>query len=697
MKGQLTPDEQLRILRKIWGRGRAGYVYLPWIEGTAKTKDQRRKKYHEGKAYVWPAEEGEILDHLKKHENDDLYFAPNMFAGKRRAQELALPERVLYADLDPVDPNTLSEQPTIAWESSPNRYQAVWLMENDQSGASMGGGVNHRLTAAIGADPSGWDTTQLLRVPGRKNFKFEYASGDKPNGVIGRGLLWSGARVYAWDEFDELPQVGAVTTSAMDAVDDTILATIDRHEVWSRIRLKLPQRTREMVRLRNLPAGADRSDALWDMSRALADAGCSVLEIMAIIRPTVWNKFAGRADEMQRLMSQAQKAVDQKSDDLEETTEDSVQKPSVTWLSEITAKPIPRPKWLIKDVWTKGGCGFISGAPKSYKSWMALDMAVSVSTGSPWLGEFAVHEPLPVLYLQEEDGLQLVMDRLQIITEAKAPDRFWNGQMTMTSDTSGSGLLGAHKLVWTPPTAPMPIAMHVQTGFIASDPGWQSWLDEVIEEHKFGMVIIDTLGTTAGDIDTDKSGELMNKMLKPLKVLAQKHQTAVCVVHHNKKAAGQGRAGNDMLGSVALHAWVDCAIYARSKDIHGEVAIERESKLAQDLAFRIQIPHMFQDYRTGDRQLWDPKMIIEGLETMPSGDDSASRSRGQSQSDDGKPVGGSIMAAKVRAMGSGKWHSLDKICAITDKSPAEALKQLEQGVAKGLLQVDGSSYMHPKA
>src|SRR5699024_5345986 len=84
-------------------------------------------------------------------------------------------------------------------------------------------------------------------------------------------------------------------------------------------------------------------------------------------------------------------------------------------------------------------------------------------------------------------------------------------------------------------------------------PGWQAWLDEAVEEHGFSMVIIDTLSTTAGELDTDRSSELMSQMLKPLKVIAKKNDTAIAVVHHNKKSATEqkgSRAGNDMLGSV---------------------------------------------------------------------------------------------------------------------------------------------------
>ena len=664
MEGKLRPDQQLRVLKSIWGK-RDGYVFLPWIKGNSKSKNERRSNFHESQAFKWPDDREKILEHLRKHSSDDLYFAPNVFKGRRRVEELVMPERVLYADLDPVNPEKLPEKPTIAWESSPGRYQAVWVLNEPRSGASKASRENHRLTMSIGADPSGWDSTQLLRVPGRPNFKFDYSDDQSANGVMGRGLLWNSGPRYTWEDFEDLPEVGSVTEGL--EIESELLENIDHHQVWNSVKLKLPGRVRELYLLRQLPGDMDRSAVMWDLARSLADAGLNSLEVAALLRPTVWNKFAGRRDEIKRLQMTGAKAVAQREP---MAIEEEVKRPSdVTWLKDLVAQPIPRPKWLVQDVWTQGGCGFISGAPKSYKSWMALDLAVSVATATPWLGTYEVKSERPVLYLQEEDDLRMVVDRLKSILEGKAPDRFWGGQVTYNGED----------LVWTGPSHDVPMAMHIQTGFIASDPSWQTWLDEVIANNKFSLVIIDTLGTTAGNIDTDIHGELMNKLLKPLKILAQKHNTAVCLVHHNRKSAGMGRAGNDMLGSVALHAWVDNAVYARSREEDGTIIVERESKLAPDLKFKFTVPHMYQDLRTGERQLWEP--LIGQEEDDLSGP----------QLD---PKAGKAIARKISYMGK-KPHSLEHLSQVLQVREDKLIPQLEDAVANGYLILTDSGYSKP--
>jgi hypothetical protein len=242
--------------------------------------------------------------------------------------------------------------------------------------------------------------------------------------------------------------------------------------------------------------------------------------------------------------------------------------------------------------------------------------------------------------------------------------------------------------------------MHVHTGFIASDESWQSWLDNIVEQGKFAMVIIDTLGTVAGEIDTDKSGELMTKMLRPLRSVARKHDTAICVVHHNKKAANQGgRAGQDMLGSTALHAWVECAIYARSKDANGEVQIEREAKLAMDMGMRVRIPQMFENHVTGERQLWDPEVIPEGLETEPEGPNEPRASHEPVQSTrkeqyEHRPAGG-MLAVKLKEMGGARRAlSLDEILEVMGgTSKSSIIKQLESGVENGLLSHENDTWL----
>lgn len=689
LKGKLTPEEQIKFLGKVYGYSRKGYVFLPWVDGSTTDKVSRRNSYHEGRAFKWPTERNTaMLEHLKQHETDDVYFCPNLFNGKRRIEQYVDAENLLYADLDPVDPHKIHDfRPTYAWESSPGHYQAIWILNSAKTGATWDNNENHRLTKYLEADPSGWDSTQLLRIPGRPNYKYNYKDNNGGEPVMGRGLLWMDGPRYTWDQFADLPEVGSLSKDNGEALDEAVLDGIDRHVVWSRVRLKLPMRIREYMKLKDVPVGADRSDVLWDISRELADAGCSAIEIVAITRPSVWNKFSNRPNELQLLLKGAVKAVNAKSEEtIEEDDEDSEPKPGITWLSDVVQTRIPRPRWLVRDIWTKGGLGFISGAPKSYKSWMAIDLAVSVATGTPFLNQpgYSVAKPKPVLYLQEEDDLRLVMERLALIVEGKAPELYWHGQIEFTGEVDTDDIPTADSLVWTPPLRPIPLAMQVQTGFIASDPAWQAWLDEMVEEGKFALIVIDTLGTVAGEIDTDKSGELMTRMLKPLRVIARKHDAAICVVHHNKKAANQGgRAGQDMLGSTALHAWVECALYARSKDANGEIAIEREAKLAMDTSFRVRIPMMFENHQTGARQLWDPEIITDGLEQIHTEvhDDRPSMERG---------TAGKTLAFKLKQMGKGPFSVEDIMERLGTGSASSIMKQLTEGQKNGYFEeIDG--------
>ncbi len=45
-------------------------------------------------------------------------------------------------------------------------------------------------------------------------------------------------------------------------------------------------------------------------------------------------------------------------------------------------------KWLVQDLWSAQAVGLIGGAPKSCKTWCALDLAVTVASGSKALGRF---------------------------------------------------------------------------------------------------------------------------------------------------------------------------------------------------------------------------------------------------------------------------------------------------------------------
>jgi hypothetical protein len=573
---ELTVEQQLTLIARAWGRQK-GYAFFPHIKGDADTKLERVQSFHENRAFYWPREKPAILQHLRDHKNDDLYWCPSLFEGKRRVMELAMDEHALWADLDEVNPNTIDDQyrPSIAWETSPGRYQALWIVTSgDMQGASWPGNENQRLTYYIGADASGWDTTQLLRIPGWGNHKPEYRRANGGNAVKGR-LLWDKGRRFLPDEFSDLPEVQ--TFSEVHTVLEDEVERVDRLKVWADVRLKIPHKARELFAARE--ASGDRSEQLWWMMRCLADVGCSATEIVALVRPTPWNKFEGRGDELKRLTIEASKAIAQRSELVQETIEEErASRPDPSNLFDLVEN-VRAPEWIVKEILAMGACGFIAGQPKSFKSWMALDLALSVATGLPFLDHYSVRHTGPVLYIQEEDPLPTVKTRL---------GKIWPGKQADKMKLEGT------EVVWHPPDArdkPKINAM-VRAGITISDGGWQSWLDEQLERgydgEAYRLLLIDPLMMVAGEVDENRAQDMTNKIFKPLKQLAEKHGCAVMVVHHMRKGdpTKPTRGGQLMLGSMANHAWAEDSLYIKLIR-GGDVLVERESKHTTGGTFKV--------------------------------------------------------------------------------------------------------------
>src|SRR5580658_5459694 len=70
-------------------------------------------------------------------------------------------------------------------------------------------------------------------------------------------------------------------------------------------------------------------------------------------------------------------------------------------------------RWLVEQLWCANSVGVIGGAPKCAKTWLGLDMALSVATGTPCLGKYTVPEPGPVLVYLAEDALLVVRERIE--------------------------------------------------------------------------------------------------------------------------------------------------------------------------------------------------------------------------------------------------------------------------------------------
>src|SRR5260370_6616433 len=169
-------------------------------------------------------------------------------------------------------------------------------------------------------------------------------------------------------------------------------------------------------------------------------------------------------------------------------------------------------RWLVTGLWSDQAVGIVGGEPKLGKSFLALDLAVAVASGTPCLRHFPVPQPGRVLLYAAEDALHVVRRRLEGICAAAACD---------LKD------LDVH--VITAPTIRLDQAAD------------RTRLNETIAQLAPRLLVLDPF-VRLHRIDENASGEVA-PLLAYFRTLQRQHHLAVLVVHHARKSAGHMRAG----------------------------------------------------------------------------------------------------------------------------------------------------------
>ena len=189
-------------------------------------------------------------------------------------------------------------------------------------------------------------------------------------------------------------------------------------------------------------------------------------------------------------------------------------------------------QWLVEDLWGEGAVGLCGGEPKSYKTFMALDLAVAVASGRPCLGRFAVPRPGPVVLFAAEDAPPIVKRRLTGITTSR-----------------GVALKDCDLHVITAERLRLDADEDVDA------------LDATIAMLKPRLLVLDPF-VRLHRIDENSSAEVA-KVLDRLRVMQRRHGVAILVVHHARKGGSSVRAGQALRGSSEFHAWLDSLLYLR--------------------------------------------------------------------------------------------------------------------------------------
>jgi hypothetical protein len=210
-----------------------------------------------------------------------------------------------------------------------------------------------------------------------------------------------------------------------------------------------------------------------------------------------------------------------------------------------TAQPLPvvrasniesstqKPSWLIDSLWTHQAVGVIGGSPKSGKTWLALEIAVSVASGTPCLGRFNILSPGLVLIYAAEDSAAAIRSRIETLAHLHQVDFDRLDVHIITMDS-----------------------------LRLDRPEHQDRLESTLTLYKPALLVLDPL-VRIHAIDENVAGQV-STLLGYIRSLQRKTGAAIALVHHvRKNASPNGNAGYSLRGSGDLYAWLDSFLYLR--------------------------------------------------------------------------------------------------------------------------------------
>jgi hypothetical protein len=220
----------------------------------------------------------------------------------------------------------------------------------------------------------------------------------------------------------------------------------------------------------------------------------------------------------------------------------------VVHISEVESDAEKQP-WLIERLWSAHAVGFVAGPPKSFKTWTALEMAVSVASGTPCFGTFPVHRSGPVLLFAAEDPMPALRLRLESLAQNRG----------LTLDQVDIRVIRAESLR-------------------LDRSGDREKLAATVDHHRPALLILDPL-VRLHSLDENQAGP-MAELLGHLRVLQRSSGTSIAIAHHSRKN-GARSAGQSLRGSSDLYAFVDSLVSLQHRN--GRVTLSAEHRSAPGL------------------------------------------------------------------------------------------------------------------
>jgi len=211
---------------------------------------------------------------------------------------------------------------------------------------------------------------------------------------------------------------------------------------------------------------------------------------------------------------------------------------------------LPPPVWLVRGWLTKESLARVSGAPGSWKSFLALDMAACIATG------------------REYHGCQVTRGRVLYV--------------------AGEGVAGLRKRVvaWeraSGVSVPDDSFALLPYAIPANNPDAWSRLEAHVRREKYDLVILDTQARVTPGMD-ENSVDAMGEFVAGLEKLKRASKACILTVHHSGHGQKRGRGSSSVWGAMDIELFLD-----RDKD-KGTASLEflksKDSEEDERLVFK---------------------------------------------------------------------------------------------------------------
>lgn len=186
---------------------------------------------------------------------------------------------------------------------------------------------------------------------------------------------------------------------------------------------------------------------------------------------------------------------------------------------------IEPPQPLVNEVLYANSLAWLQGKPGDGKTFVALDLAGSVATGTSWHGHITEHGQ--VLYIAAEG-----------VTGVRGRVRAWESAI-------GQPMTGVQ---W------LPVAVQA-----ANETEWAALVDLAPSVAAGGLIVVDTQARVTVGMEENAARD-MGVFVQRLEELRQATGACILVVHH------QGRSGDHMRGSTALEGAATTVMQVAKED-----------------------------------------------------------------------------------------------------------------------------------